>query len=133
MFVYLILAVACGAVAAQVGAPTPVAIGIGIVGPLVLSTLWLKAGGKDAPTSNLSPGPRTMRFMELLAARYGAVGYEAGAMTATRIKEAFRDGEPDRANMLFVRFSNEVARHPASTRLIDVWQNAWRDSAAGPV
>ena len=129
MIVYLVLAVAIGAIAVNVGVPSPLAVIAAIAGPGLLSWGWLKVGGKDAPTNSLrADSPRTGWFLRTLAERYRSLGALEFAGRTDEIAATYAAGDEARGNALLRGLTNTVAHHPAATELIDIWQTAWRDS-----
>lgn len=116
--------------AASAGVPWPVAIVSGIVGPLVLSSAWLKMTNREAPTRTLQPGDaRTRRFLATLAERYRSIGFAEGARKVDEVLQAYESGAIEDANGRLQSLSASVSRSPASTRLIATWQNAWKDAS----
>lgn len=129
MIVYLVLAIVVGVVAVNLGVPTPLALILAVIGPGLASWGWLVVSGRDAPTSGLQPdSPRTGWFLAELRERYRVAGWAHQAERVDEIASAFARGDADEGNRRLGRLSNEVARHPRSTTLISIWQDAWRQS-----
>jgi hypothetical protein len=129
MFVVILAIGLVTAGALALGVPWLLALIAGLVIPGLASWGYLRISGQDAPTSSLDPtSPRTAIFLRALSNSYRADGWAQYADAVDAVADLFREGKVDEGNARFRQLSSAAAHDPRSTRLVAIWQQAWKDA-----